>query len=244
MEMQRKVLIVDNDRDMTHLVEMYLLDLGYQVDIEAAGTSGLQRVENEAYDLIVVEQNLPGINGLDICRRLRARQNKAPILILTALVGERERVCCLEAGADDFVVKPFSILELVARINAILRCATDTPLRRATDMPPVNGKDLIRHDDLEIDLQRHQVAIGGKRVDLTAKEFSLLRCLATNPGRVYSRTQLVDLVWGNAYDGFDHTVHSHINRLRTKIETNPAKPMRILTIRNVGYKFHEKASAN
>lgn len=235
MEMQHKVLIVNSDKDMTHLVEMYLLDLGYRVIVEPTGSGGTKRAEQEAFDLILLDQDLPGMHGLDICRRLRAQNNNVPILILTALVGESERVRCLESGADDFVVKPFSILELIARIKAILR-RTEGYVQR-------DGKDLIRHDDLEIDLQRHQVAIGGKRINLTAKEFSLLSFLAKNPGRVYSRTQLVDLVWGFAYEGYDHTVHSHINRLRTKIEPNPAKPMRILTIRNVGYKFHENALA-
>lgn len=234
--MQRKVLIVDSDRDMAQLVEMHLLDLGYSVITESIGTNGVKRAEQEPFDLILLDQILPGLSGLDICRRLREQQKKVPILILTALVGERERVQCLDSGADDFVVKPFSIMELIARINAIMW--------RSDGLQPVGGKELIRHDDLEIDLRRHQVAIGGKPVNLTAKEFRLLSFLAKNPGRVFSRTQLVDLVWGFSYEGYDHTVHSHINRLRTKIEPNPAKPKRILTIRNVGYKFHEKMLTN
>lgn len=234
--MLRKILIVDDDSGMAHFIEMHLLDLGYTVIIETTGTNGVRRAEQEPFDLILLDKNLSGISGLDICRRLRAKQNHTPILMLTALVGERERVRCLEAGADDFVLKPFSILELIARITVILR--------RYEESPQATRNGLIRHDDLEIDLQRHQVAIGGRTINLTAKEFSLLSFLAKNPGRVFSRTQLVDIVWGFAYDGYDHTVHSHINRLRTKIEPNPAKPKMILTIRNVGYKFHETAAVN
>lgn len=230
--MLRKVLIVNDDLDIAHLVEIYLMDLGYTVAIETTGSIGVMRAEREKFDLILLDHNLPGVSGYEICRRLRAKNNKVPILMLTIMVGESERVRCLDAGADDFVLKPFSILELVARIKNLMK--------RYEETAQVAGRELIRHDDLEIDLQRHQVAIGGKTINLTAKEFSLLSFLAKNPGRVFSRNELVDRVWGFSYDGYDHTVHSHINRLRTKIEPNPAKPMRILTIRNVGYKFHEK----
>lgn len=231
--MLRRILIVEDELDIARLVEMYLLDLGYSVTIEATGSGGLKRAESETFSLIILDRKLPGFSGLDICRRLRNAQNTVPILMLTAHASEADRIRGLEEGADDYVIKPFSIMELIARVKTVLR--------RYDVAGTVAHRDVIQLKDISIDLMRHQVAVDGKRVELTAKEFSLLTFFAKNPGRIFSRAQLMDKVWGFGYDGFDHTVHSHINRLRTKIEADPAKPKRILTVRNVGYKFHDQA---
>jgi DNA-binding response OmpR family regulator len=231
--MLRRILIVEDELDIARLVEMYLLDLGYSVTIETTGSGGLKRAESETFSLIILDRKLPGFSGLDICRRLRNAQNTVPILMLTAHASEADRIRGLEEGADDYVIKPFSIMELVARVKTVLR--------RYDVAGAAAHRDVIQLKDLSIDLMRHQVAVDGKRVELTAKEFSLLTFFAKNPGRIFSRAQLMDKVWGFGYDGYDHTVHSHINRLRTKIEADPAKPQRILTVRNVGYKFHDQA---
>lgn len=231
--MLRRILIVEDEADIAHLVEMHLLNHGYSVTIEATETGGISRAESEDFCLVILDQKLLGMSGLDLCRRLRNKQNHMPIMMLSTRASEADRIQGLEAGADDYITKPFNVMELVARVKTILR--------RFEHAATPAHHEVIQHNDLHIDLGRHQVAIDGKRVELTAKEFHLLTFLAQNPGRVFSRAQLVDSVWGFSYNGYDHTVHSHINRLRTKIEANPAKPRRILTVRNVGYKFHAQA---
>lgn len=234
--MLRRILIVEGEADTAHPIEMHLLDLGYSVTIEVTGTAGLLRAENESFSLVMLDQKLPGISGLDICRRLRNRRNPVPIIMLTTRANEASRIHGLEAGADDYVTKPFSVIEMIARVKTLI-----WRFERTVTMA---NHDVIQLRDLLIDLGRHEVAVNGKRVELTAKEFGLLTFFAKNPGRIFTRVQLVDRVWGCEYDGRDHTVHSHINRLRTKIEVNPAKPQRILTVRNVGYKLHDQAALN
>jgi DNA-binding response OmpR family regulator len=234
LPMQHRILLVENDTNTANRLEMNLRDFGYRVMLESTGTGGLTRAENESFSLLILGQVLPGIGGLEICRKLRGKEDPVAILILSAFAEAEHRIAGLEAGADDIVTRPFSVMELLARVKSILRRYEYTA---HTD------HEAIRLNDLQIDLRRHQVLVKGKPIKLTAKEFGLLTFFAQNPGHVFTRAHLVDRVWGPSYSGFDNTVCSHINRLRTKIEDDPSKPTRILTVRNVGYKFHDHAES-
>jgi len=190
------------------------------------------------YDLVILDLMLPGTDGLEICRRLRTQLNYVPILMLTAKSTELDRVVGLEIGADDYLAKPFSIRELQARVRALFR-RIDAMSQQADH----DGIGVLRLDKLEIDSEKRSVILDGKNITLTAKEFDLLLQFARHPGRVYTRTQLLDLVWGCSYGGYEHTVNSHINRLRAKMEDNPAKPRYILTVWGVGFKFTDTREA-
>lgn len=185
------------------------------------------------YSLVILDLMLPDLDGIEVCRALRSERSYLPILMLTARSSEVDRVLGLEMGADDYLTKPFSIRELVARVKAIFR---------RMELMGENAKTseaLIQSNGLEIDCEKHEVRLDGEPVILTSKEFDLLVHFARHPGRVYRREQLLDQVWGYGYEGYEHTVNSHINRLRTKIERNPTKPRYILTVWGVGYKFAE-----
>lgn len=231
--MKRKILIVEDNPEIAYLVELHLRDIGHTVVVERTGTDGLSHAEAGEFDMVILDLMLPGIGGLDICRHLRSQSNYVPILMLTARSSEIDRVLGLEIGADDYLTKPFSIMELVARVKAIFR-RLDALSTKPEDIRMIQAKEL------SIDLGRHEVVVEGKPVDLTAKEFDLLSYFAQNPGQVFTRAQLLDRVWGYGHEGYEHTVNSHINRLRTKIETNPAKPQHILTVWSVGYKFRDQ----
>jgi DNA-binding response OmpR family regulator len=230
-----KVLVIEDDPDIARLVQLHLKDIQCEADIAADGLEGVKRFQEGAYDLVVLDLMLPGMDGIGVCRKLRTGADYVPILMLTAKASELDRVLGLEMGADDYLTKPFSIPELQARIKALFRRAeamgqkSEAP---AADKPLVCG-------DLHIDPDKRQVRLAGKEVALTAKEFDLLLHFANHPGRVYSRLQLLDQVWGYNHEGYEHTVNSHINRLRAKIEQDPAKPQYILTVWGVGYKFAE-----
>jgi DNA-binding response OmpR family regulator len=230
----RKILVIEDSRDIAHLLELHLPDLGCEVDVIHDGCGGLERALGMAYDLIILDLMLPGLEGLDICRRLRAKPNYTPILMLTAKSSEFDRVLGLEVGADDYLTKPFSIRELLARVKALFR-RLDT---LASQSLPASS-ETIRVGDLAIDTEKRKVALDDRQIELTAKEFDLLVQFAHHPGRVYTRSQLLDLVWGYGHGGYEHTVNSHINRLRAKIEQDPARPRYILTVWGVGYKFFE-----
>jgi DNA-binding response OmpR family regulator len=232
--MQRNVLVIEDQQDIAELVKLHVKDLNCHVKLAFDGIAGLAEAESGQYDLIILDLMLPGIDGLEVCKRVRARSRYTPILMLTSKSSELDRVLGLELGADDYLTKPFSVMELVARVKAIFR--------RGDALAPGTGGDapkIIRAGDLEIDPDRRAVTLAGQQVELTAKEFDLLMHFARNPGRVYSRGQLLDAVWGYSHSGYEHTVNSHINRLRTKIEADPAKPRYILTVWSVGYKFNE-----
>ena len=203
-------------------------------DLAHDGVAGLTKAESDKYDLIILDLMLPGIDGMDICRRVRNKNMYTPILMLTAKSSELDRIIGLEIGADDYVTKPFSMKELMARVKAIFR--------RIEEIQFGNKKqqEIIHAGQLVIDTLKRTVLCKGKPIDLTAKEFELLAHFAKNPGRVYSRTQLLDTVWGYGHDGYEHTVNSHMNRLRAKIEEDPSTPEYILTVWGVGYKFSEK----
>jgi DNA-binding response OmpR family regulator len=227
--MIRNLLIVEDQRDLAELVALHLEDHARNVRICADGPSALKAAAAVPPDLVILDLGLPGLDGLEVCRRLRAGPRYVPILMLTARSSDAERVLGLEIGADDYLVKPFSVMELVARAKAIVRRMEG--LARA-DAPPA-----IEAGRLRIDASTRRAFVDGAEVALTAKEFDLLLHFARHPGRVYTREQLLDAVWGGAHAGYAHTVNSHINRLRTKIEVDPARPALIETVWGVGYRF-------
>jgi DNA-binding response OmpR family regulator len=230
----KKILVVEDDRDIAHLLELHLKDLCFDVVISGDGESGWRLASEDNFDLIILDLMLPNLDGLEVCRRLRNASVHTPILMLTAKSSELDRVLGLELGADDYLTKPFSLTELQARVKAILR-RVELSSRTLSD----TQSETIAVSDLVIEPSRRTVAIAGNDVELTATEFDLLLHFARNPGRVYSRTQLLDIVWGYGHDGYEHTVNSHINRLRKKIEKDPANADYILTVWGVGYKFIE-----
>jgi DNA-binding response OmpR family regulator len=230
--MGKSILIIEDNRELAQLLELHLTDLSFKVDIALDGVSGVAKAEADQYDLIILDLMLPGLDGLEICKRLRSKSSYVPVLMLTSKSSEMDRVVGLELGADDYVTKPFSIMELMARVKAIIR-RVDSMKNHETEAVPDN----IRAGDMIIDIERRSVTINAKSVDVTMKEFDLLLHFAQHQGRVYTRSQLLDLVWGYSHEGYEHTVNSHINRLRSKIEQNPAQPRYILTVWGVGYKF-------
>ena len=230
--MGRNVLVIEDDLDIAQLLKIHLAELSCAVKLAMDGVVGLAQAEANQYDLIILDIMLPGMDGLEICRRLRAKTNYTPILMLTSKSTELDRVLGLEMGADDYLTKPFSIMELVARVKAIFRRVDNL----STTNPGI-GVKTIEAAGLRIDAEKRSVTLSGAVIELTAKEFDLLLHFAQNPGRVYSRAQLLDRVWGYSHSGYEHTVNSHINRLRAKIEKNPNEPMFIQTVWGVGYKF-------
>ncbi len=229
--MSKNILIVEDDPDIARLVQLHLGDAGYSVDHCAEGDTALRHYQNKQPDLVILDLMLPGMNGLDLCRQMRKSTDYIPILMLTSKSTELDRVLGLEIGADDYITKPFSIQELVARVNAQFRRAD------AIAVSPANNSQPIQFDALVIDPDKRTVQHNAAAVQLTSKEFDLLLEFVKHPGRAYSRTQLLDKVWGYGHDGYEHTVNSHINRLRAKIEPDPANPRYILTVWGIGYKF-------
>ena len=230
--MARKVLVIEDTRDIAHLVELHLKDLGCEVHVTNDGKEGLSKAQSNSFDLIILDLILPGMEGLEICKALRSGTAYVPILMLTARSTDLDRILGLELGADDYLTKPFNIQELLARVKALFRRMEALSAR--TD--PLSLK-VIRAGPLSIETERRAVHISGRLLDLTAKEFDLLLQFAKNPGRVYTRSELLDHVWGYTHDGYEHTVNSHINRLRAKIEEDPSNPRFILTVWGIGYKF-------
>ena len=234
--MMRNVLVIEDQRDIARLIRLHLQDLSCNVTLRFDGDSGLAEAEAKGWDLIILDLMLPGVDGLEICRRLRAKALYTPIMMVTAKATEIDRVLGLELGADDYLTKPFSVLELVARVKALFR-----RLEALAENNSLASKSAIRSGDLVINPEKREVTLEGRAVNLTAREFDLLLHFARNRGRVYSRLQLLDSVWGYGHDGYEHNVNCHINRLRAKIERNPAQPRYILTVRGVGYKFADNA---
>ncbi len=232
--MARQVLVIEDDEDIARLVKLQLTELSCAVKVALDGAVGLAEAQATRYDLIVLDLMLPGVDGLEICRRVRGMEHYTPILMLTAKSSELDRVLGLEMGADDYLTKPFSILEFAARVKAIFR-RVDNLGKAAPD-----ARTRIESAGLVIDTEKRTVRLRGKPVELTAKEFDLLVHFARQPGRVFSRAQLLDSVWGYSHSGYEHTVNSHINRLRTKIEKNPNQPEFIETVWGVGYRFRER----
>ncbi|MDA8016358.1 MAG: response regulator transcription factor [Thermoanaerobaculia bacterium] len=233
----KRVLIVEDERELAELVRLHLEDLGCDVSLAHDGAEGLDLALSGTFDLVVLDLMLPRLDGLEICRRLRQAPSYTPILMLTAKSTELDRVLGLEVGADDYLTKPFSIRELTARVKAIFRRVEALGVAREED-----GRSLIEVGGFCIDKSRRTATLTGRELQLTAKEFDLLAHFARHPGRVYRRAELLDRVWGYGHDGYEHTVNSHINRLRAKIEDDPSEPRYVLTVWGVGYKFFDGRS--
>lgn len=230
----KRILLVEDDDDIAGLLDLHLSDEGHRVDVVGDGDEGLDRALTGDYDLIILDIMLPGTNGFDICRRLRQEKCPTPILMVTAKSEEVDKVLGLELGADDYITKPFSIREMLARVKAIFRRVEVDQEARQDDAVP------LEFDGLRVEPEKRKVVVDGEPVDLTSKEFELLLLFARNPGRAYSRDELLDEVWGYQYSGYSHTVNTHINRLRNKIEPDPSEPQYVKTVWGVGYRFAER----
>ena len=228
-----RLLIAEDDAEVAAAVGLCLAELPCEIEVANDGELALSRAIEGHYDAIILDLSLPSLDGLAICRRLREQRLFTPILMLTARRDNVDKVVGLEAGADDYLVKPFNALELRARLKALLR-------RSGSYSMTASATTLLQCGEIVIDLERRVVTRRGQLIDLTAKEFDLLRLLAQHPGRVYTREQLLDAVWGVAHDGYGHTVNSHINRLRAKLEYDSAAPRYVLTVWSVGYKFCDR----
>lgn len=234
----KRILSVEDDAHIAELMRMHLHDEGYEVELAADGHAGLRLLERGHWDAMVLDLMLPGADGLEICRRARSMARYTPIIITSARSSEVHRILGLELGADDYLAKPFSMLELVARIRALLR-RTDALAR---DARLESGS--VELDGLHIDPLAREVLLDGKTIELTPREFDLLHFFARHPGKVYTRLDLLNQVWGYRHDGYEHTVNTHINRLRLKVETDPARPRRILTVWGRGYKLATQTAAD
>ncbi|HGM5832144.1 TPA: winged helix-turn-helix domain-containing protein [Serratia marcescens] len=231
MEKPKRILIVEDDGDIAELLQLHLRDEGYAISHAADGNRGMAMLEQGGWDALILDLMLPGVDGLEICRRARTMTRYTPIIITSARSSEVHRVLGLELGADDYLAKPFSMLELVARVKALFR--RQEAMSRNLRM----DAGVLSFSDLTIDPIAREVHLHKQPVELTPREFDLLYFFVRHPGQVFSRLSLLNQVWGYQHEGYEHTVNTHINRLRIKIERNPAEPERILTVWGMGYKF-------
>jgi len=227
----KQILIIEDDLEIIKLLEIHLTDLIYTTTIATDGEVGLNKALDYDYDLVLLDLTLPTMDGIEVCKKLRAKKN-TPVIMLTAKSEEIDRVLGLEIGADDYITKPFSIRELLARIKAVIR-------RTSTKPEVEKSSTFLSFEDLSIDIDKRKVILNNTKIELSPKEFELLVLMASNPGRNYSRTELLNIIWGYNFGGYEHTVNSHINRLRAKIEADMTAPNYILTSWGVGYKFNE-----
>ena len=256
--MPRKILVAEDQTDIRELLLLNLRSAGYEVRAVPDGIAALasQLDAATASELLILDLMMPGLDGLEVCKALRARGHETPILMLTAKSTELDRVLGLELGADDYLPKPFSLAELLARVKALLRRA-DLVRAAAQQMAAQASSQLsaqaasaattaaaavLRNGELAIEPGKRLVRMAGVAIDFTALEFDLLLHFARHPGHVFSRAQLLDAVWGYSHDGYEHTVTTHINRLRAKLEADPMRPQLILTVRGAGYKFRDVAA--
>jgi len=226
--MTGKILIVDDEREIVKVLRAYLEQGGFRVVVAFDGQEALTVFRHEKPDLVILDLNLPRIDGLDVCRTIR-RESETPVIMLTARVEETDRLIGLELGADDYVTKPFSPREIVARVRAVLRRAQGAP----------QAPEQIVAGGVTIDLPRHEVSIDGRPVDLTPTEFGLLAAMAAQPGRAFSRADLLGATQGETYEGYERTIDVHVRNLRQKIEADPKHPEYILTVYGIGYKFND-----
>lgn len=231
MASSKRVLLVEDDPHIAEVLSLHLRDEGWLVEHASDGQVGMDLLQAGGWDAVVLDLMLPGIDGLEICRRARAMAGYTPIIITSARSSEVHRILGLELGADDYLAKPFSVLELVARVKALMR--------RVEAVERVGRADagVIDSGGLRINPLTREATVDGQPMDLTPREFDLLYFFAHHPGQVYSRLALLNHVWGYQHDGYEHTVNTHINRLRAKIESDPREPQRILTVWGMGYKF-------
>jgi DNA-binding response OmpR family regulator len=230
--MSKKILVVDDEPRIVRVLKGYLESAGFQVIAAYDGTEALAAFRHEAPDLIVLDLMLPEVDGLDVARAIR-RESDVPLIMLTARVDETDRLIGLELGADDYVTKPFSPREVVARVRAVLR--------RVSGSEPASRT--LSVGDIGLDLDKRQVKVSGRQVELTPTEFDLLATLMESPGRIFSRMQLLDKVQGYTYEGYERTIDAHVKNLRQKIEEDPRHPGYILTVYGLGYKFAEPEDA-
>jgi DNA-binding response OmpR family regulator len=228
----KNVLVVEDDSSISDLIEIHLKDLNCNIIKCYDGKDGLELTSQNNYDLIVLDIMLPNVDGLQICKEVRKKENYTPILMLTSKSEELDKVLGLEVGADDYLTKPFGIREFIARVKAIFR-------RTEALLKETDNKSDIAIGDIVIEISKRRVLLKGDRLELTPKEFDLLLLLASHPGKTYTREQLLNLLWGYQYNGYEHTVNSHINRLRSKIENDLSNPTYILTSWGVGYRFND-----
>jgi two-component system, OmpR family, alkaline phosphatase synthesis response regulator PhoP len=227
----RRLLIVDDDSSMRLLLAEYFRRLGFEVHERESAVEALEPASSGSFDCFIFDVAMPGMTGLDLLRRVRDRGVRTPAMFLTAHDDIDDKVRGFEAGADDYLAKPFSPRELEVRVEALLR--------RSTDAPPASAAERIEVGDLVIDKRRHEVSRAGERVELTPLEFQILELLASEPGRAWSRNALLDQVWSTEYEGYQRNIDPHINRLRKKLEADPKNPQYVLTVRGVGYKLNE-----
>ena len=238
-----RALIIEDSREIADLLRLHLRDVGCEADVAADGKRGLALAARGRYDLVVLDLMLPEMDGLAVCREIRTLPGYVPILMLTAKSSEIDRVLGLEMGADDYLTKPFSVRELQARVKALFR-RVEALSSRASGAGDGGADETIERGALRIETGKRRVSVGGSEVALTAREFDLLVHFARRPGQVFNRAQLLDQVWGYNHEGYEHTVNSHINRLRAKIEPDPSKPEYILTVWGVGYRFSDRLDAD
>ncbi|HEX4501226.1 MAG TPA: response regulator transcription factor [Scandinavium sp.] len=231
MNNPKKILLVEDDQDIATLLRLNLQDEGYQIVHEADGNQALVQLEKQVWDAVILDLMLPGVDGLEICRRIRQMTRYLPVIIISARTSETHRVLGLEMGADDYLPKPFSVLELIARVKALFR------RQEAMGQNIRMEGGLITCHGLSIDPLAREVRLRDELIELTPREFDLLYWFARHPGEVFSRLSLLDRVWGYQHEGYEHTVNTHINRLRIKIERDAAEPEIILTVWGKGYKF-------
>jgi two-component system, OmpR family, alkaline phosphatase synthesis response regulator PhoP len=228
----KRVLIVDDNHSIRNSVASYLRDKGYQVEEAVDGIQGLEKGLTVSPHLILLDVVMPGLDGFRLCQLLREKGLKEPIIMLTEKATIEDKITGFSGGADDYLPKPFDIVELELRINALLKRQTPTPA-------PALEPQIIKYGGLEIDLERYKVSVDGKEVSLTPIEFNILKLLASKPGMVYARNDLLNAIWDTSYEGYKRNIDPHVNRLRTKIEDNPRKPKYVLTVWGVGYKFND-----
>ncbi len=234
------ILVIEDDREIASVISTNIEDMGLKAEVVGDGQEGLQSALEGGYVLIVLDLMLPRLDGLSICRALRENDRNTPLLMLTAKAEEIDRVVGLELGADDYLTKPFSVREMMARIRALLR-RTNMGIAAQSDPARQSG---VQFGELSIDFGKRKVILGTMVIELTLKEFDLLALFVRNPGRPYSRADILKLVWGYQYEGYEHTVNTHINRLRKKIEPDPAHPRYLKTVWGVGYRFAEKSESS
>ncbi len=229
----KKVLIIEDDKEIINLIEIHLKDIDCEVLKAYNGKDGLDLALTENPDLVILDISMPVMDGFEVCKQIRAKQS-TPVIMLTAKSEEIDRVLGLEIGADDYITKPFSVREFIARVKAVFRRAKmDRDETKKGTLPELKFKGLT------INVEKRKVTQNGQRIELSPKEFELLTLMASNPGKSYSRSNLLSLIWGYDFEGYEHTVNSHINRLRAKIEPEMAQPTYIITTWGVGYKFNE-----
>jgi len=228
--MNEHLLLVEDDDAIAVALRLHLEAAGYRLHREANGRHAMAAIDRQRWDLVLLDLMLPGADGWEVCRHLRARHADVPVIMLSARSAEAHRVLGLELGADDYMAKPFSMLELVARIRALLRRIEQMRAAHST-------KQEFRFGPFRLDAVRRELTRGDGVLPLTLREFDLLHFLLKHPGRPFSRAELLQRVWGAGFDGYEHTVNSHINRLRSRIEDDPRNPQRVVTVWGVGYRF-------